>query len=45
MVNVKGASVWERAEMLISVAAPQFREQLIREAERMKIWRRTSRLP
>lgn len=44
MVNVKGASVWERAEMLISVAHPDFREQLIREAERMKIWRRTSRL-
>lgn len=45
MVNVKGASVWERAEMLISVAAPQFREQLIHEAEQMKIWRRTSKLP
>ena len=44
MVNLKGASVWERAERIISIAHPDFREELIREAERMKIWRRTSKL-
>ena len=43
MVNLKGASTWERAERIISIAHPDFREELIREAERMKIWRRTSK--
>ena len=41
MVNLKGASTWERAERIISIAHPSFREELIREAERMKIWRRS----
>ena len=39
IVNLKGASTWERAERIISIAHPNFREELIREAERMKIWR------
>ena len=42
-VNVKGLSVWERAEALISVAAPQFREELIQAAEKQGIWRRSNR--
>ena len=37
-VNLKGKSTWERAEALISIAHPDFREELIREAELMKIW-------
>ena len=43
MINVKGMSTWQRAEGLISIAHPQFREELIREAEKMKIWRRSNR--
>ena len=43
MVNLKGASTWERAERIISIAHPDFREALIRDAERMKIWRRSAR--
>lgn len=39
-VNLKGLSVWERAEALISIAAPQFQEELIRAAERQGIWRK-----
>ena len=42
-VNLKGKSTWQRAELLISVAHPDFREELIKEAERMGIWRNTSR--
>ncbi len=42
-VNLKGLSVWERAEALISLAHPKFREDLIRQAEAMHIWRRSAR--
>ncbi len=41
--NVKGKSTWERAEGLISIAHPQFRDELIAEAEKMHIWRRSSK--
>ena len=37
-VCLKGLSVWERAEKLISIAHPDFREELIREAEQQQIW-------
>ena len=43
MVNLKGASTWERAERIISIAHPDFREELIRSAEYMKIWRRSNK--
>ena len=42
-VNLKGLSTWEKAEAIISVAHPNFREQLIAEAEKMHIWRRSNR--
>lgn len=38
MVNLKGLSTWQRAEALISIAHPQFQQQLIDEAEKMHIW-------
>ncbi|NLV17534.1 MAG: butyryl-CoA:acetate CoA-transferase [Syntrophomonadaceae bacterium] len=44
MVDVKGASTWERAERLISIAHPDFREELIKEADRMKIWLPSSKI-
>lgn len=42
-VCLKGLSTWERAEAIISVAHPQFREELIKEAEKLKIWRSSNR--
>lgn len=45
MANMKGKSTWERAESLIMLAHPGFREELIREAQRMNIWTRTNKQP
>ncbi|MGE4277117.1 MAG: butyryl-CoA:acetate CoA-transferase [Lawsonibacter sp.] len=43
MINLKGLSTWERAEAIISIAHPDFREQLIQDAEKMHIWRGSSK--
>ncbi len=39
-VNLKGLATWQRAEALISIAHPDFREGLIAEAKELKIWRK-----
>jgi butyryl-CoA:acetate CoA-transferase len=44
MANLKGMSTWQRAEAIISLAHPVFREELIKDAEKMGIWRRGSRV-
>lgn len=43
MVNLKGLSTWQRSEAIISLAHPQFREELIAQAGAMGIWRRSNR--
>lgn len=37
-VNLAGLSTWERAEALISISHPDFRDELIAAAEKQHIW-------
>ncbi|MGE5396715.1 MAG: acetyl-CoA hydrolase/transferase family protein [Chitinophagales bacterium] len=43
-IALKGRSIYERAEMIISIAHPDFRDDLIKEAEKLKIWRRSNKI-
>lgn len=43
IVNLKGLSAWQKTEAIISVAHPDFRCQLIKEAEKMHIWKRSNK--
>ena len=43
MVNLKGLSTWERAEALIGIAHPDFREELVQSAQQMHIWRQSNK--
>ena len=43
IASLPGKSTWQRAEALIGIAHPDFREDLIRAAEAQKIWRRSSK--
>ncbi len=41
--NLAGCSTWERAEKLVSLAHPDFRDELIRAADAQRIWRRSNK--
>lgn len=42
-VCLKGKSTWQIAEAVISIAHPDFRDELITEAERRGFWRRSNK--
>jgi len=43
MVKLQASPTWMRAEKIISIAHPDFRDDLIKDAERMKIWRKSNK--
>ncbi|WP_371367852.1 Butyryl-CoA:acetate CoA-transferase [Sporomusa rhizae] len=43
IADLAGRSTWERAERIINIAHPKFRDKLIQGAERLGIWRKTNK--
>jgi len=44
IVKLKGLSTWQRAEAMISIAHPQFRDNLVKSAQETGIWRKSNRI-
>jgi butyryl-CoA:acetate CoA-transferase len=43
VADLAGKSTWQRAEALIDIAHPDLRDGLVKEAEKMNIWRRCNK--
>jgi butyryl-CoA:acetate CoA-transferase len=44
IANLKGLASWQKAEAIIGLAHPDFRENLIKAAEELRIWRRSNKI-
>jgi len=44
MVDLKGRTTWERAEAIISIANPSLQDELIKEAGKLGLWRKSNRI-
>ena len=44
VANMKGKNTYLRAEALVNIAHPDFRDELIKDAEKLGIWRNSSKL-
>ena len=42
--QMKAKSTWQRAEALINIAHPDFKEQLVKDAESLGIWRQSNKV-
>ena len=43
IASLPGKTTWQRAEALVNIAHPDFRDELIRAAEEQKIWRQSNK--
>lgn len=43
VARLSGLPTWERAEKIISIAHPDFRDELIAAAEAQKVWRKSNK--
>jgi len=43
MADLAGRNTWERAERLINIAHPDLRDELVLEAEKMNIWKKSNK--